>query len=69
MNDKIGLCINELLYSTLKFHNDEVTYSLDINNQPYKVSFLSRDQYSSRDFLNETEILKSSQGQCFTSFE
>ena len=69
MNDKIGLCIHELLYSSLKFHNDEVTYSLSIDNQPYKVVFLSRDQYLSSDFLIETESSKSSQGQCFISFE
>ena len=69
MNDKIGLCIHELLYSNLKFHNDEVTYSLSIDNQPYKVVFLSRDQYLSSDFLIEAEFSKSSQGQCFISFE
>ena len=28
-----------LEYAALKFHNDKVTYSLDINNQPYKVVF------------------------------
>ena len=69
MDDKIGLCIHELLYSSLKFHNDEVTYSLNIDNQPYKVVFLSRDQYLSSDFLIEAEFSKSSQGQCFISFE
>ena len=68
MDDKIGLCIHELLYSNLKFHNDEVTYSLNIDNQPYKVVFLSRDQYLSSDFLIEAEFSKSSQGQCFISF-
>mgnify|MGYP001412139402 CR=1 FL=1 len=69
MDDKIGLCIHELLYSSLKFHNDEVTYSLNIDNQPYKVVFLSRDQYLSSDFLIEAEFSKTSQGQCFISFE
>ena len=59
MDDKIGLCIHELLYSSLKFHNDEVTYSLNIDNQPYKVVFLSRDQYLSSDFLIEAEFSKS----------
>ena len=69
MDDKIGLCIHELLYSNLIFHNDEVTYSLSIDNQPYKGVFLSRDQYLSSDFLIETKFLKSSQGQRFISFE
>ena len=69
MNDKIGLCIHELLYSNLKFHNDEVTDSLSIDNHPYKVVFLHSDQYLSSDFLIEAEFSKSSQGQCFISFE
>ena len=68
MDDKICLCIHELLYSSLKFHNDEVLYSLSIDNQPHKVVFLSKDQYLSSDFLIEAEFSKSSQGQCFIFF-
>ena len=55
-NEKIGLCIHQLLYSAFKFHDDEVTYSLNIDNHPYNIVFLSKEQYLSSDFLIEKEF-------------
>ena len=56
LDDKIGLCIHELLYFSLKSHNDEVTYSLNIDDHPYNIVFLSKEQYLSSDFLIEKEF-------------
>ena len=55
-NEKIGLCIHQLLYSAFKFHDDEVTYSLNIDDHPYNIVFLSKEQYLSSDFLIEKEF-------------
>ena len=44
-NEKIGVCIHQLLYSAFKFHDDEVTYSLNIDNHPYNIVSLSKEKY------------------------
>ena len=55
-NEKIGICIHQLLYSAFKFHDDEVTYSLNIDDHPYNIVFLSKEQYLLSDFLIEKEF-------------
>ena len=42
-NVKIGVCINESLYSAYKFYDDKIRYSLDINGHSYKVVNLEKN--------------------------